>query len=171
MFARIVGRIGPDVVTPAYQFGIVSLASRAATSTTIGSCGVNRYDACSSASAWRISSASRTATAPRRRSSDRLVPRSAASRSSRATRSSSNCTSTSRRAIDHMVTRMPAFAHWSATAVVVNKRGVPLARGIRTQSRSIDQSRVILPESDESLKYLIKSSPNGIRTRASTLRG
>jgi hypothetical protein len=98
--------IGPDDVTPRYQFGIVSLASRAATSTTIGSCGVKRYDACNSLSAWRSSSASSTATAPLRRSSDRLVPCSAASRSSRATRSSSNCTSTSRRPINHMITHM-----------------------------------------------------------------
>jgi hypothetical protein len=35
-----------------------------------------------------------------------LVPRSAASRSSRATRSSSNCTRTSRRPMNHMVTHM-----------------------------------------------------------------
>jgi len=35
-------QIGPDDVTPGYQFGVVSLASRAATSTTIGSCGVKR---------------------------------------------------------------------------------------------------------------------------------
>lgn len=98
--------IGPDNVPPGYQFGIVSLASRAATSTTIGSCGVKRYDACSSVSARWSSSASSTATAPLRRSSERLVPRSAASRSSRATRSSSNCTSTSRRPMNHMVTHM-----------------------------------------------------------------
>ena len=99
-------QISPNNVTPGYQLGIVSPASRAATSTTIGSCGVKRYDACSSVSAWRSSSASSTATAPLRRSSDRFVPRSAASRSSRKTRSSSNCTSTSRRPIHHMVTHM-----------------------------------------------------------------
>jgi hypothetical protein len=99
-------QIGPDDVAPGYQFEIVSVASRAATSTMIGSCGVKRYDACSSASARRSSSASSTATAPLRRSSERLVPRSAASRSSRATRSSSNCTRTSRRPMNHMVTHM-----------------------------------------------------------------
>jgi hypothetical protein len=92
-------QISPNNVTSGYQFGIVSPASRAATSTMIGSCGVKRYEACSSVSAWRSSSASRTATAPLRNSSDRFVPRSAASRSSRETRSSSNCTSTSRRPI------------------------------------------------------------------------
>jgi|GEM_PF-5846654 len=98
--------IDPDNVTPGYQVGIIPLASRAATSTTMGSCGVKRYDACSSASAWRSSSASSTATAPLRRSSDRFVPCSTASRSSRATRSSSNCTSTWRRPMDHMVIHM-----------------------------------------------------------------
>src|ERR1700722_17235187 len=103
---RSASQIGPNYVAPGYQLGIVSLAKRAATSTTIGSCGVNRYDAWSSASDLRSSSASRTATAPRRRSSDRLVPRSAASRSSRATRSSSNCTNTSRRPMKHMITHM-----------------------------------------------------------------
>ena len=101
-------QIDPENVASGYQFGIVAVASRAATSTMIGSCGVKRYDACSSASARRSSSASSTATAPLRRSSERFVPRSAASRSSRATRSSSNCTSTSRRPMNHMVTHM----HW-----------------------------------------------------------
>lgn len=35
-------QVGPDDVAPGYQFGIVSLASRAATPTTIGSWGVKR---------------------------------------------------------------------------------------------------------------------------------
>jgi hypothetical protein len=145
-------QIGPEDVAPGYQFGIVSLAKRAATSTTMGSWGVKRYDAWSSASDLRSSSASSTATAPLRRSSDRLVPRSAASRSSRATRSSSNCTSTSRRPTRHMVTHMSQMSRTPAVRIPtialerVNQK-VWLPRGVEPQSRSLDQTARDPPES------------------------
>jgi len=44
-------QIDPNNVASRYQFVIVSAASRAATSTMTGSCGVNWYAACSSTSA------------------------------------------------------------------------------------------------------------------------
>jgi hypothetical protein len=137
-------KIGPDDVPSGYQFGIVSLASRTAASSTIGSCGVERYDACSSASARRSSSASSTATAPLRSSSDRFVPCSTASRSSRATRSSSNCTRTSRRPINHMVAHMLELPPLPAlkTASQVDGIGNPeRGSGIQWSRSAIPSSR------------------------------
>jgi hypothetical protein len=125
-------RLAQNNVAPNYQLGIVSLASRAAASTTIGSWGVSRYGACNSASARRRSSASSTATARLRRSADRFVPRSAASRSSRATRSSSNCTNTSRRPIDRLVTHLYTLSELS-----VDVRGL-----FGTKSHVIDRRQL-----------------------------
>ena len=101
-------QVGPDNVAPGYHRGTVCAASRTAASTTSGSWGMRRYAAWSSRSACRTSSASKSANAPRRRSSDRLVFRSLAKRSNLATRSSSSCTNTSRRATKHMLTPMVA---------------------------------------------------------------
>ncbi len=89
----------PVDVVAGYHAGAVFAASRRADSTRAGSAGCRRYANFSARSAVARSSASRTAWAPRRISSERLVPRSAASASRRSTRSSSSWTSTSRRAI------------------------------------------------------------------------
>ena len=82
-----------------YQGGPVRAARRAADRSNAGSGGRRRYAAMSSRSAAARSSASITTRAPRRRSSERFVPRDEAIRSRSRTRSSSNCTSTSRRAM------------------------------------------------------------------------
>lgn len=89
----------PDDVVASYQSGAVSAASRRDASSSAASGGCFVYASMSLSSARAHSSASRTAKAARRRSSERLTSVRFASSSSLATRSSSSCTSTSRLAM------------------------------------------------------------------------
>ncbi len=91
--------VSPIDLVAAYHPGAVRAANDAADRTSSASGGRERYAACSSMSAAAASSAAITARAPRRNSSDRFVCNVRASSSSWSTSSSSNCTSTSRRAM------------------------------------------------------------------------
>ena len=82
--------ICPVDVVAGYHAGAVAAARRRADWSSAGSAGWRRYARRSCRSASVSSSASSTACAPRRNSSERLVPRSAARASSRSTSSSSS---------------------------------------------------------------------------------
>jgi hypothetical protein len=121
--------IGPVDVVASYHAGAVSAASRLADRTSAGSAGCRRYAARSSRSAAASRSASSTAWAPRRNSSERLVPRSVASASSCSTRSSSSCTSTSRRAMTIWYPIWQAIGSGLVAGEVVTVVGVERQRG------------------------------------------
>ncbi len=68
-------KVGPEDLVAGYHSGAVRAASRAAVRTRAGSVGCRRYAATRSRSAANVSSAAMTAWAPRRRSTERFVPR------------------------------------------------------------------------------------------------
>jgi len=88
--ARRRPEVGPDDVVSGYHSGAVSAASRCDASSSAASGGCFVYAAMRRSSARAHRSASRTATAPRRISSDLLSPTRRANSSSLATRSSSS---------------------------------------------------------------------------------